>query len=390
MSSQKKKKTKNILWSVISFFVVILLVIVSFFIYFSLNQKKQESNNFIPPSSSITKTINFETTNQSKARAIQFDVGQADCGLVQVSKDNKFETTNDNFNILVDIGVENGSSNDTKKQLCNKIYSDFVRNVDLIVFSHMHFDHIGAASYFLNDNRFTFKNTTALFNWAELEFTANNSELTATTKTLMKNLENKNIQLANSDYWANLDFPNNKIVDFGNNNYFSVLGGIDVQIKDNPNAWSVINKFNWNNQSILYTGDLAGTSGSTGWKDEEKFIPKDIPKKHYAELDCDILKAPHHGSGTESSNNIALLEKVKPNEVWISAGHSDQYTLPDVAPLNNYIKVGVKPENIKGTDYFGNKNSTDPSKWKSLNEWLKKYPTANNNNNGYGDIKKEW
>ncbi len=406
----EKKTKKIIVWTVIG---VILLAIISFGLYFFFvnKDKAQEPDKpsvTIPlpsPSDAMTTTINFETTNQSIARAVQFDVGQADCGLVQISKDNKFETTDDNFDILVDIGVENKSSNDVKKALCDKIYNEFVRDVDLIVFSHMHFDHIGAASYFLNDNRFTFKHTTALFNWSELRYTAANSKLTSTTKTLMKTLETKKIQLADSNYWANLDAPNNKIIDFGNDNYFSVLGGTNVQIKNNPNAWSVVNKFNWKNQSILYTGDLAGNLSKQG-------IPIDIPSKHYPELDSDILKAPHHGSATENSNGIEFLNKVTPKEVWISAGNSDQYTLPDGAALNNYSKVGVSDVNVKGTEKFGNTKSVEQIKqglmkdkpsltdadaqkqaqkifdaWKGCNAWVKAHPTANNNNNGYGDIK---
>ncbi len=411
-----KNKKKIVIWTIIG---VVLLALITFGLYYVFVVMKKEEK---PTSTGRTDPIAFKTTEQSVARAIQFDVGQADCGLVQVSKDDKFETTNDNFNILVDIGVENGSSNDTKKQLCDKIYDKFVRNVDLIVFSHMHFDHIGAASYFLKDNRFTFKNTTALFNWAELRFTANSSKgLTATTKTLMKDLENKKIELADSDYWARLESPSNRIVDFGNNNYFSVLGGIDVQIKNNPNAWSVVNRMQWTKKSILYTGDLAGELSKQG-------IAIDIPDIHYPELDCDILKAPHHGSATEKSNGLDFIKAVSPEQVWVSVGHSDSYTLPDTGALKNYIAGGVAPENIWGTEQFGifpkrtqqqieaellknyteqnnnkkpadrkpqseidKKAKDDAAKifngWAPLYEWLEKYPTANNSNKGYGDIK---
>ncbi len=328
-------------------------------------------------------SIKFETDANSIARAIQFDVGQADCGLVQVSRDEHFSTTDDNFNILIDVGVENNAKDIEKKALCNNLFDNFVRNVDLIVFSHMHFDHIGAGSTLLSDNRFTFNNTTALFNWAELRYTANTSKgLTATTKKLMNDLKTKNIALADSNVWANYDAPNNRIVDFGNDNYFSVVGGTDVQI-NNPNAWSVVNKFNWNNQSILYTGDLAGTL------DKTSNIPIDIPKKHYDELNCDILKAPHHGSATENSNGLDFIKKVSPNQVWISVGHSIKYTLPDVTALNNYLNAGVTPENIWGTEYFGDPTSSN-EKWKPLNDWVIEHPTANNNNKGYGDITKNF
>ncbi len=389
------KTKKIIVWVSLGILIAATVGVAVYFVIKTKENKTEDTNT--PPvlvqhdTTGLKSTIQVETTSESKARAIQFDVGQADCGLVQISKDNDFKTREDNFNILIDVGVElpknddkNGAMSDVKTALCDKIYNEFVTNVDLIVFSHMHFDHIGAASQLLNDNRFTFNNTTALFNWAELRYTANSSKgLNATTKTLMKGLEDKNIQLADSNYWANLDSPNNKIVDFGGDNYFSVLGGTDVQIKNNPNAWSVVNRFNWNGQSILYTGDLAGKLDPTS------NIAIDIPSKHYDELNCDILKAPHHGSATDNSNGLPFVQAVSPNQVWISASQIIKYTLPDVTALNNYLAAGVTADNIWGTEQFGVPTSSDP-KWKSLNDWVKEHPTANNNNAGYGNIIKEF
>lgn len=397
------KTKKIIIWTCVGVLVAAGIGVGAYFIIKEMNKPKPQ-----PSTDGYATPIVQQTESTSKARIIQYDVGQADCALVQVSKDDKFETKQDNFNILVDVGVENGAKNEVKKALCDKIYNDFVSNIDLIVFSHMHFDHIAAASTLLNDSRFTFTNTVALFNWAELRYTAANSSkgLTTTTKTLIKNLEDKKIQLADSNYWAAQDAPNNRIVDFGNGNYFSVLGGTDVQIKNNPNAWSVVNRFNWNNQSVLYTGDLAGTLDKTSG------VALDIPKKHYAELDCDILKAPHHGSATEDSNGLKFVQAVSPSKVLVSVGESDAYTLPDTTALKNYVTAGVKPENIWGTEKFGvfpertldqikaELQTTNPdwtqdkidkkaqaifNGWAPLYQWLKDNPSANfNNHNGNG------
>lgn len=379
------KTKKIILWVTIGTLTAAAIGVGAYFIWKSLSKPVT--------STGLTTQIKFATNENSKARVKQYNVGQADCALIQISQDGDFSTTKDNFNILVDVGVENNSSNAVKKELTDKIYNDFVRNIDFFVFSHLHYDHIGAASTLLNDNRFTFKDTTALFNWSEAKYFGD--KLTATAKKLFKELEDKKIQLADSNYWASKDSGDNRIIDFGDNNYFSVIGGLDVanipELSDkennkngkNQNAWSVVNRFQWKDQSILYSGDLAGALRSDG-------VSYTIPKKHYKELDCDILKAPHHGSGTEESNGLDFLKKVSAQEVWISAGHSDKYTLPDVTPLNNFLASGISEENIKGTDYFGNKESKEQEKWKALDDWIKQHPKANNANQGWGDILKEF
>ncbi len=392
-----EQKSKKILFWTIFSIVVLAIVTAGIYILFIQEKKEQE-----PTSDGSTQQIQFQTTKESVARAIQFDVGQADCGLVQVSKDGSFETRKDNFNILIDAGTTSNKPSQTdKKNIEDKISNSFVTNIDLIVISHLHADHIGAMTHILNSSKFTFKNTTCLFNWAEARYFGN--KLSSMAKTMFNDLKKKNITLTDSNYWANLDAPKNRLVDFGDNNYFSVLGGTNVK-DDNENAWSVVNRMQWMRKSILYTGDLAGTLSSEG-------VAVDVPKKHYSELDCDILKAPHHGSVTENSNGIPFLNKVSPNEVWISAGVSDKYTLPDGEALENYSTVHVSDANIKGTEKFGNPKSLEQIKqdliaskpglseadaqkqaqkifnaWKKCNEWVKLHPTANNNNRGFGDI----
>ncbi len=385
------KRTKIFLIVIVSIFLLAAIGVGSYFIYQNIVSNKTEKK-INEPTIDSNSLIKFQTDEESIARAIQFNVEQADCGLIQVSKDNNFKTINDNFNILVDAGVPNGASKNVKDNLINCISDYNVKNIDLIVISHFHFDHIGALNELLNSNSFTFDNSNVLFNWDEIKYFG--EKLSATSKNVLKSLNDKKINFIDNNQIATRE--NNNLVDFGNNNYFSVIsGGSAPNDKNNQNAWSVVTKFNWNNQSILYTGDLAGS------KNDANFFRNVIPSKNLNQLSSIILKSPHHGSSTEQSNNVEFLKLVNPKYVWISAGSNDKYTLPDVTALNNYLQIGVLEENIWGTLPFGktldeirtqNPNMTKEqiqeiyNKWIPLNEWVINHPLANNQNQGFNNI----
>lgn len=366
-----------------------ILILISA-LFLSLNivgcSKSRDNVSDIPVVNLKNNAIKFEVGANSIARAIQFDVEQADCGLIQISRDNSFKTTIDNFNILVDIGVPLGSGSKIKNKLIKKIQDKDVNNIDLMVFSHMHYDHIGAATDLINSNKFMFRNTSVLLNWSEVKYFWNKAS--ATTKKLINEINDRKFSVSDCNFWSNKPKDQNKIVSFidaagTEKGFFSVLGGSkppkNNKDKDNPNAWSIVNRFEWNNKSILYTGDLAGTTGFDG-------LPHTIPKQHKEQLNCDILKSPHHGSASNNSNSKKFLNLVSPTEIWISTGNVDKYTLPDKLTLERYKKIlNGLVEMIKGTNKFGGDSLKKPE-WKEINQWINNNPKVNNKNIGYGDI----
>ena len=96
---------------------------------------------------------------------------------------------------------------------------------------------------------------------------------------------------------------------------------------DDLNNMSVVIRFVYKNNSVLFTGDCSKAS------------EEDILKKGF-ELKSDVLKVGHHGSTTATSD--AFLKAVKPSLAVISAGKNNIYKLPDNSTLIKLKAAGVK------------------------------------------------
>ena len=95
--------------------------------------------------------------------------------------------------------------------------------------------------------------------------------------------------------------------------------------RDVNNA-SVVMKLRFKNVSVLLTGDV-------GKEAEERMVRRDYP------LRSDILKIPHHGSGTSSSR--LFLERVKPTYAILSVGERNIGRLPHPETLRRYQQLGA-------------------------------------------------
>ena len=95
-----------------------------------------------------------------------------------------------------------------------------------------------------------------------------------------------------------------------------------------PNDASVILRVAYGKTAFLFTGDaeLDGETALLSTVAAEK-------------LDCDFLKAGHHGSDTSSCE--ALLQAVTPKHVAISCGKNNDYGFPHQALLERLNAVGA-------------------------------------------------
>ena len=94
---------------------------------------------------------------------------------------------------------------------------------------------------------------------------------------------------------------------------FDILGPIKSYSNENDN--SLVVKFEYNNISFLFTGDI------------EVEAEKDLVNKYGENLKSDVLKVPHHGSISSSSK--IFLESVNPRYYLISVGLNNYYKLPN-------------------------------------------------------------
>lgn len=106
---------------------------------------------------------------------------------------------------------------------------------------------------------------------------------------------------------------------------------------EDQNEASIVMRMDYKGLSMLFTGDIAGST-------EEKIIDssgKDI-------LDCDILKVCHHGSKNSSTDDF--LKKVSPKLYLISCGLMNRYGHPHRDALSRMTGEGGR---ILRTDHMG-------------------------------------
>lgn len=224
------------------------------------------------------------------------DVGQGDSTLIQTP----------NHNILIDAG-ENSAEEDVIDYLNNLN----ITNLDYVVATHPHSDHIGGLDGVLNN----FNVTNILM-----------PDVTHTTKTfenLITAIENNNtnVIIAQSNQTITLD-----------NITYTVLSPLRTSY-DNLNNYSVVIKMDYNNVSFMFGGDA------------EKLVETDILNNNY-NVDIDVLKVSHHGSNTSSSSDF--IKAMSPTVAVISCGLNNDYGHPHKEVLQtlttNNAKLYTTPE----------------------------------------------
>jgi competence protein ComEC len=106
-----------------------------------------------------------------------------------------------------------------------------------------------------------------------------------------------------------------------------------VQFVDNEQ--SLVLRLTYGRTSFLLAADI-------GRKSEEYII------ENFEELESQLLKSPHHGSSSSSSQQF--LDKVSPQIVVVSVGEGNWYGHPDQEVIARYEKMGTK---IFRTDLHG-------------------------------------
>lgn len=229
------------------------------------------------------------------------DVGQGDAVLIETGAQK----------VLIDTGDA-----DERDKLRRELGEAKVQELDKVILTHPHADHIGGMSVLLKE-------------YAVKEIFDNGMPSTSPIyRAYMKTVKEKKIPrraLAEGD-----------TLDFGNGAVFKVLSptketvkkGNEKGYKHNPNNESVVGVLTYGDFSMLFTGDA------------EKEIEQELIKTHGRDLKVNLLKSPHHGSKTSSSQKF--LEAMRPEAVLISLGVNNEYGHPHEITLERYEKMGCK------------------------------------------------
>lgn len=242
---------------------------------------------------------NTITLNEMKVHYI--NVGQGDSILIQVN----------NKNMLIDAGPK-----DNKGQLMSYLNSLKIGNLDYIIATHPHEDHIGNMADVIN-------------NFKVDNFYAPKVE--STTKSFEKMilaLKNKNLKI-------NVIKAGVNSIDLGDSTKVSIFSP-NKDKYENLNNYSPIIKVEYKENSFLFTGDA------------EKEVEKDVLSVGY-NISADVLKFGHHGSS--SSTSEVFFKKVNPSIGVISVGIDNSYGHPHKETLNLIKKNNLT---VYRTDIDGN------------------------------------
>ncbi len=229
------------------------------------------------------------------------DVGQGDSAFILTEEGN----------ILLDTGDVSA------RQEVYFAINSYGNRLEYLIVSHAHTDHMGGAAYILE-------------------------KMDVGTVILPRTVcsEDTYVQLldAVSESGASLLYA-----DAGTT--FS-LGGADFRILaplssyEDENNRSAVIRMDFGNTSALFTGDAELLS------EQDQLAKYSIFRGNY--LDTDILKVPHHGSFTSSSEKY--LQAVTPRYAVISCGRDNSYGHPSAEVLGRLEKIGAQ---ILRTDRLG-------------------------------------
>ena len=216
-----------------------------------------------------------------------FDVGQADCILIQ----------NKNHNMVIDAG-----NNADGKYIVKAMKSIGVEKIDYLVGTHAHEDHIGG----MDDIIRNFEINTFYM-----------PEIITTTKTfedVLDALEEKQVPF---------DTPEiDKSFNLGDAIVDTIYVGDDETDLNNS---SIVLKVTYGRNAFLFMADAET-------KVEKKIMNKDIS--------ADVLKVGHHGSSNGTSKEF--LQEVNPTYAIISVGKGNDYGHPHKATLKRLNNQNVK------------------------------------------------
>ena len=286
--SKSLKKVQNIF--------ILILIILSLFLFKELLKNKSNSIN----------------SNEIKIHYI--DVGQGDAILVQVN----------NKNLLIDSGPRS-----EKKKLTDYLDSIYIPQLDYVIATHPHEDHIGNMSYIIT-------------NYKILNFYSPKVESNTTA------FESMAEALARKEIKIKILKANNKSIDLGDNTLVEIFSP-NLDSYDNLNNYSPIIKVSYGNNSFLFTGDA------------EEDLEEEVLSKSF-NFKSDVLKIGHHGSSTSTSKNF--LDRVNPEITIISVGKENSYGHPTNKTLEKIKNSTIYRTDINGSIVITSDGQTLKSSFK--------------------------
>lgn len=255
--------------------------------------------------SGCDSNINSTDTKIKDLTVEYIDIGQGDCSLIRLP---------DGRNMLID-----GGTQATANQLTEHLKNLNITDIDILVATHPHEDHIGGLDNVINN-----------FSIGEVFMPQISKEDMPTTRIYEQFLEAVKAKgcsvtrAAAGTVISNEEHLEICCLSPASSNY------------GNLNNYSVVIKMTYYDITFLFMGDAE--------TEIEKQIMKDYP-----DLGADVIKVGHHGSVTSSS--AKFIKQISPAVAIISCGIDNRYGHPRPEILSRYQKSGA---DIYRTDKQGN------------------------------------
>lgn len=244
------------------------------------------------------KPVSENLSGSAEAQVYFIDVGQGDSELIRL-KDSGID-------ILIDAGTRS-----TKQELADYLKELGVDDIDILIGTHPHEDHIGGMAKIIEE-----------FPIGTLYLPETSDEMTPTTKTyesLLDAAENKNVTVRTAA-------AGDVLLEQGNTS-FKVLSPSHTDY-DNLNDYSIVTRLKVGDTAFLFQGDAETPV-------EEEILDSG------ADVSCDVIKLGHHGSSTSSSR--AYLEAANPSAAVISCGVGNEYGHPHRETMDLLEKLSITP-----------------------------------------------
>ena len=242
--------------------------------------------------------VSENLSGSAEAQVYFIDVGQGDSELIRL-KDSEID-------ILIDAGTRS-----TKQELADYLKELGVDDIDILIGTHPHEDHIGGMAKIIEE-----------FPIGTLYLPETSDEMTPTTKTyesLLDAAESKNVTVRTAS-------AGDVLLEQGNTS-FKVLSPSHTDY-DNLNDYSIVTRLKVGDTAFLFQGDAETPV-------EEEILDSG------ADVSCDVIKLGHHGSSTSSSR--AYLEAANPSAAVISCGVGNEYGHPHRETMDLLEKLSITP-----------------------------------------------
>ena len=232
-----------------------------------------------------------------------FDVGQGDAIFIEMP---------DGRQILIDSGFDN-----KVVEKLGGVMPFYDRDIDIVIATHNDADHIGGLPAVLGH----YEVEMIIWNGVEAR--------TKIFEELRSAIDNEGAEVIVGR--CCMRFALSKEA------FFEIVYPMNSDINSSPsvpvpqNNYSIVIRFVYGDDSFLFTGDI------------ERQSEYEIVSQNF-NIESDVLKIPHHGSKTSSSE--LFLEKVNPKIAVISAGRENPYGHPHAAIIERLGKFGIR---VRGT-----------------------------------------